>query len=99
MAVPHDTRAPAAAPTATDLEAAALLVEMGSVDRIGAFGARLMAAGIVRSRVPGKHHTEQCYTLIGGRLASRLRRLGLAHNTPRGLEPTGKAKPRARHAR
>lgn len=79
-------------PTTTDLQASALLVGMSPVRQVADFGERLMQSGVVRSREPGKHHTQQCYALIGGRLSSRLRRLGLARATPDGLESTGEAK-------
>lgn len=80
------------APTATDLQASAVLVGMGAVRQVADFGERLMQSGVVRSREPGKHHTRQCYALIGGRLSARLRRLGLARATPGGLESTGEAR-------
>lgn len=78
--------------TSTDRKAAALLVAMGPVRYISAFGEQMLRRGVVRAEL-GKRYKPQACALLAGKQLNRLRRLGLAQDRyPYGFLPTNAAK-------
>ena len=78
--------------TPTDLKAAALLVELGTVQRPSAFGEMLIKCGILRNPEGRRRYKAQGLALMGGKVLVRLRRFGLAQDGIRGYTPTEAAR-------